>query len=208
MPLVSDVMTQDVATLSPDSTIREAMELLCARHLSGAPVIVGKRVVGIVSMTDLLGFLINVPEPAGGENTGSITDEWDGPDSELDETHDIDASLGREDTWEEWSNRSDVTVDGAVFRSGDAIDEHTVDEVMTDAIVSVPPGMSVRAASTIMHKHGIHRVLVMNKESLVGILSASDVVRAVSVKGTADDSGITLRVFKGEPCVWTKEKGP
>ena len=206
MPLVSEVMTRDVVSLSPESTIREAIELLSTRHLSGAPVIVGKRVAGIVSMTDLLGFLINAPEPAVIENAESITEDWDSSNSDMDDNRDIDGSLGSEDTWEEWSNRPDISVDGGVFRCAQAIDQHTVDEVMTDAIVSVPPGMSVRKASAVMHKHGIHRVLVMNNESLVGILSASDVVRTVSVRGTADDTGITLKVFKGEPCVWNDDR--
>ena len=56
-----------------------------------------------------------------------------------------------------------------------------------------------------MNKHRIHRVLVMKDHSLMGILSAFDVVRSVSEKGTVDDAGITLRVGKSVPCAWTSD---
>ncbi|MGH7679433.1 MAG: CBS domain-containing protein, partial [Gemmatimonadaceae bacterium] len=33
-------MTQDVLTVSPDLSVREAMDLLTSRHISGAPVVI------------------------------------------------------------------------------------------------------------------------------------------------------------------------
>ena len=206
MSLVSEVMTRDVVTLSPETTIREAMELLSTKHLSGAPVVVGERVAGIVSMTDLLGFLINAPESADIEHAESRADDWDRSDDEIDDSEDIEASLASEEDWEDWSTRSDGSVDDAVPRGGHLIDQHTVDEVMTDQIVSVSPGMSIKAAAAVMRKHSIHRVLVMKHKTLVGILSAFDIVRAVSDRGTADDAAIKVTVHKGEPCVWTSSK--
>ena len=61
--LVREIMTRDVTTLSPDSTIREAMETLYSNHLGGAPVVRGSRVVGVMSMTDIADLLVNIPEP-------------------------------------------------------------------------------------------------------------------------------------------------
>lgn len=202
MPLVSEVMTRDVVTLSPETTIREAMELLSTKHLSGAPVVVGERVAGIVSMTDLLGFLINASE-SGASAQESIADDWDRSDDEIDDSGDIESSLTLDEAWEDWSKSSEGSVDDAVPQGGHLIDQHTVDEVMTDQIVSVTPAMSVKAAAAVMRKHRIHRVLVMKHKSLVGILSAFDVVRTVSDKGTADDAAVKLTVHKGEQCVWT-----
>ena len=34
-----DIMTRDVVSATPDMTIRDAMQLLSERHLSGAPVV-------------------------------------------------------------------------------------------------------------------------------------------------------------------------
>ena len=53
-------MTQDVVSATPDMTIRDAMQLLSERHLSGAPVIDGGKVVGVFSASDLLGFLADL----------------------------------------------------------------------------------------------------------------------------------------------------
>ncbi len=55
-----DIMTTDVATATPDLTLREAMELLTAKHISGAPVIAGGKVAGIFTASDLLSFLADL----------------------------------------------------------------------------------------------------------------------------------------------------
>src|SRR4051812_29748529 len=49
-----DIMTTDVVTVTPETTIREAMELLAARHVSGAPVVNERELVGVVTATDLI----------------------------------------------------------------------------------------------------------------------------------------------------------
>lgn len=61
-----DIMTTDVVTLTSDTTLREAMELFAHHHVSGAPVVAGGRIVGVVSATDLMMFaasLAGVPTP-------------------------------------------------------------------------------------------------------------------------------------------------
>jgi len=60
---VRDIMTCDIAALTPEATIREAMEMLYTGHLSGAPVLRGGSVVGVISMTDVADLLVNGPEP-------------------------------------------------------------------------------------------------------------------------------------------------
>lgn len=51
-----DIMTTELVTVSPELSLRDAMELLVTSHVSGAPVVAQHRVVGVVSATDLLGF--------------------------------------------------------------------------------------------------------------------------------------------------------
>jgi len=164
--------------------------------------------VGIVSITDLLGFLITAPGTDDNASAESIVEPWDRAEDEIDDAEDIESSVAIADAWEDWANSPDGSVDDAVPRGAHLIDQHTVDEVMTAEIVSVSPGVSVKAAAAVMRKHGIHRVLVMKNKSLVGILSAFDVVGTVSDKGTADDAGVVLSVFKSEPCVWTTDAHP
>jgi len=51
---VRDVMTTDVATVAPDTELREVAALLVQKRISGAPVVEGGRVIGVVSERDIL----------------------------------------------------------------------------------------------------------------------------------------------------------
>ncbi|MGH7713105.1 MAG: CBS domain-containing protein, partial [Gemmatimonadaceae bacterium] len=54
-------MTTDVLSVSPELSVRDAMALLASRHVSGAPVVTGGKVVGVISSTDLLDFAASLP---------------------------------------------------------------------------------------------------------------------------------------------------
>jgi CBS domain-containing protein len=51
---VSDVMTSDVVTLTPSSTLKEAADTFLAHGISGLPVVDGRRVVGVLSESDIV----------------------------------------------------------------------------------------------------------------------------------------------------------
>ena len=135
---LKDIMTRDVVSAAPDMTIRDAMELLSERHVSGAPVVDGGKVVGIFSATDLLAFLADLDDM-----TPSLT----------------------------FRRRRGRTP---------PLEDVTVDEVMTRKVQSLPPDCSVDEAAALMGKRQIHRVLVMQGDVLIGIVSTSDVAKAVA----------------------------
>ena len=56
-----DIMTLDVATVSPETTLRDTAALLADEYVSGAPVVSGTRVVGVVSATDIVDFVADDP---------------------------------------------------------------------------------------------------------------------------------------------------
>ena len=51
---ISQVMTADVVTFSPDMSMLEALDLIQKNHISGAPVTQNGEVVGIISTEDLI----------------------------------------------------------------------------------------------------------------------------------------------------------
>lgn len=55
---VSDIMTDRVLYVRPDQTVDECMALMTDKHLRHLPVIEGGRVVGVVSMRDVVADLI------------------------------------------------------------------------------------------------------------------------------------------------------
>jgi CBS domain-containing protein/anti-sigma regulatory factor (Ser/Thr protein kinase) len=56
---ISEVMTSDVHTVSPDMTMAQVLELLRFERISGAPVVSESKLVGIVSLEDLILSLTN-----------------------------------------------------------------------------------------------------------------------------------------------------
>jgi len=133
-----DIMTRDVVSATPDMTIRDAMQLLSERHLSGAPVLDGGKVVGVFSASDLLGFVADL-----NDTTPSLT----------------------------FRRRKARTT---------PLEDVTVDEIMTRKLQSLPPDCSVDEAAALMGAKQIHRVLVMHEGVLYGIVTTSDVAKAVA----------------------------
>lgn len=66
---VADVMTADIVTVSPGETMNELREILRTKRISGAPVVTGDQLVGIVSIEDLIRCL------ADGEMDASIAEK-------------------------------------------------------------------------------------------------------------------------------------
>jgi CBS domain-containing protein len=54
MVIVQDIMRQPCIAMAPDTPIQEASQILSDANLERAPVMAGERLVGIVSVTDIL----------------------------------------------------------------------------------------------------------------------------------------------------------
>src|SRR6056297_1612653 len=63
---VGRLMTTDVVTTTPGTTIAELEQLFTRNAISGAPVLDGDQLVGVVSQTDIIGVIADQPH-AGGE---------------------------------------------------------------------------------------------------------------------------------------------
>ncbi len=55
---LEQVMARDLVTVSPDTSIKEVAEILAKREFHALPVVEGDLLVGIVSTTDLIKYLI------------------------------------------------------------------------------------------------------------------------------------------------------
>jgi CBS domain-containing protein len=175
-----DIMTADVVTVSPDLTIREAMELFAARHVSGAPVVASGRVIGIVSATDLLDFASSLQGvPAAGPQRPEASGDWD--DLPGWETEAEPPATYFTEMWTDVGADLEQRFDVIERPEWNALEEHTVSETMTRApICRMGPAESVEAAADYMRRARVHRVLVMEGERLIGIVTTTDVAKAVA----------------------------
>jgi predicted transcriptional regulator len=62
----------------------------------------------------------------------------------------------------------------------DFLEDHTVAEAMTRSICTVGSGLEISAAAQRMLAGGVQRALVMDEKDLVGILTTTDILRAVA----------------------------
>ncbi|MGA2682782.1 MAG: CBS domain-containing protein [Candidatus Bathyarchaeia archaeon] len=62
-----------------------------------------------------------------------------------------------------------------------------VSEIMSKSLVTVNPDTSIRDAARLMSRHKIRRLPVLKQNQLVGIVVATDLVRNVGKKTTAEE---------------------
>ena len=177
---LSEVMTRDVESVSAESTLRELAEFFAEEDVSGAPVTSRGKVVGVVSVTDLIQFDAEgrgAPAYEAMQSTNRAGDDarWspeagDGPPAYFAQP------------WEEAGElvRTRIESEGPLWSS---LEEHTVDEVMTRELLTLSPNADVREAARAMIDADVHRLLVMDDQALAGHVTKTDIVRAVADRG-------------------------
>src|SRR5688572_30516759 len=180
MTTLREIMTKDVVTIAPDVTIRDAMSLLSSRHISGAPVVAGDSIAGVVSATDLMAFAAEHPGAPAEREFNEDAEELP-PDENEEEDPDAERELDPKARFytELWDNAgADTTVRFSVNDGPEwnVLDEHTVEEVMTRApILTLPGDTPIPKAAEFLREHGVHRILVSDGGKLAGIATATDI---------------------------------
>ncbi len=178
-----DIMTTDVLTVSPELSIRDAMSLFATQHVSGAPVLASGKVVGVVSTTDLMEFAADLPgvPTARAPNTDEDLEEWEEQEEEIEIEDEDETSMAFfADSWEDAGADVSERMHEVNSPEWNALEEHTIAEAMTRDVFSLTPGTAVDVAADRMRTAGVHRVLVMDGEQLLGIVSTKDIANAVA----------------------------
>lgn len=149
-----DVMSTEVATLSPDDSIETAMALFDDAGISGAPVMGPDRsLIGVLSRSD-----VARSEHIDGDRIG-------------------ERGRGRERS-EDFD--AEQVVYGAEDYSPEVLGRTRVADWMTPSVVTVAPDESLQAVCRKMSEGALHRVFVTERGQLVGVVSSLDVVRWVA----------------------------
>jgi CBS domain-containing protein len=192
---LSDIMTTNVVTLDPNFTIREAMDVFASKRISGAPVIAGGDVIGVVSASDLLRFAAALPGVPT-ERDGDADPLEDIPDrddiGEPNSRDDAPAALFFSDLWDDAGATVVERIASPATPEWNFLEEHTVSDAMTRAPVhALTPETLVTIAADYMRRATIHRVLVMKGRRLLGVVTTTDITNAVADgKLTARTRGI------------------
>ena len=174
-------MTKDVVVTTPEMTLREAAELFATHHISGAPVVNGTQVVGVVSAADILELAATARGAAQDIVGQQEALGWTGPALEDDSSSEgAPPTTYFTDLWSEANDDVTERVNNPTAADVDILDEHTVEEIMSRPLVALAPNDDVCSAADLMRQKSIHRVLIVHDGELVGIVTTLDIVKAVA----------------------------
>jgi len=174
MLTVKEIMQTEVATATPEMTVRELARLWEEHGITGTPVVdLSGKVLGVVSATDLVRL---AAEEADASDEAERT-ERAYPPEEVEED-------GVEASWYAFfADEAPELYTGLEGIVESVFEEATVGDIMTRAIFSVRPQATVQELARFLLRAGIRRALVMEAGKLAGIVTATDVLRAVADGG-------------------------
>lgn len=152
---VSEVMNPNVITIASDATVRDCVKVLRENKISGAPVVDGDKLVGIITERDIL-KLLKIPEHGG---------YWLPSPLEV-----IEVPIRDVIEWLEL--RSSITED---------VGNWSVERAMTKPVHTVNVNADIEEASEHMVRHGINRLPVVDATGrLMGIVTRGDIVKGIA----------------------------
>jgi len=148
---VKEIMTRKVVSFAPEEPVSGVARVLREKGIGGGPVVEGKRLLGVVSETDIMRMVeerelkINLFLP-------SPFDVFELP---------LRMHKKVEETMEGITDASAVQVC----------------EIMTEGAVTISPGAEVSEAARLMDEKGINRLPVVDKKGeLQGIVTRGDII--------------------------------
>jgi CBS domain-containing protein len=183
---VADLMSRDIVTTTPDTTVADLVKLLAFEQISGVPVLSRRgRLVGVVSATDI----VRLASTADEVSLDALIDE----DDDAWQAAYADAAPYFADT----GARRRLLVAGLLSAPRGTLGDYTVRDIMTPASFTVRPTATVAELAAFMTNGRIHRALVVDDGQLLGIVSGFDVVRAVA--GAIEPGHITGTIEQERP---------
>ena len=182
MLTVADVMTSDPIVISPEATLRDAIEMLAAHDISGMPVVARHAVVGTISARDIVTFEAAIPGvPAQKPND----DFWE-PDLPVFAEPDVPAGAYFAEMWEDAGGEVVERMAASASPEWDLLAEHTVEEAMSRNVLTIAPSADLEEAATYMTETGAHRMLVTERGMLRGLVTTMDITRAFAEHRLSD----------------------
>ncbi|MBN2330338.1 MAG: CBS domain-containing protein [Candidatus Aenigmarchaeota archaeon] len=151
---VKEIMTKEVITFKPDDTLHRALMVFTKRGISGAPVVDGEKLLGLVTELDIIKVLdIYMPRI----HFTSV------PHFFL-----VLAGL---------KSKSKTT---ELKKKIIAASKLRVDSFMTKQPVIIDKNADIMEAARLIDTYKVNRIPVMEEGKLVGILTRNDIIKAVA----------------------------
>jgi len=177
MTAVREIMSTELVVVSPQLSLRDLVDLLAQQRLGGAPVVTEGSIVGVITLADILSFQAGLP-PVPIE-----TSEAPEPQPEARGTADTEdeaVSAFYVDLWPDAEAELPERAAALLGPEWDVLSQHTVEEAMSRKLWTISPDATIEAAARRMEEAQLHRLLVVERGSVSGIVTSADITRAVA----------------------------
>lgn len=147
-------MKKEVVSFGPHDSVFDVAEVLSKNNISGAPVVDGRKVVGMISVSDIVKFMrVKLPES----------------DFLMQEPHSLSMMV------------AGFVKEGINFaREMKKISKSLVRDFMSRDVISIQADATLIEVAETLEKHKIDRLPVVEKNGkLVGIISRTDLLKAL-----------------------------
>lgn len=154
MKKVRDFMNCNVICVSPEDSIFETAKIFSEKNISGAPVVKDGRILGVISISDIIRFISMKLQKTEISQIPSL-------------------SLLLFDFIR--SSKDYLTFKKEIGK----ISKTKVRNVMSTKVVCISPDASIIEAASLMEKNDVNRLPVVENEKLVGIIAREDLIKAL-----------------------------
>jgi len=152
--LAKDLMSKDVVYLHPDDSIFDAAKLFSQLDIHGLPVVKDDKLIGMITVTDIIRFIDiktdNIPELKGAG------------------IHDVILAIFKT-----------VKSSESFEKELEKISNSRIEDIMSKELITIDQKATFLEIAKIMDKHNIHRVPVVSRNRLVGMITGVDLMKVL-----------------------------
>ena len=170
--IAKDLMSEKVVCVKPEATVHDLIKILVKNHIHGVPVVNKEgKLVGVVSKTDIVEF---DKEAGKKQKTGT-----------------------RSSFYVDNGGNGDGDGDGKLMKALDEsvkvkdLGKTTVKDIMTACVITAQTTDTIDRLAKIMYDEKVHRVVILEKKCVVGVVSTLDILHAVSTMGYGSSAFVT-----------------
>lgn len=199
---VADHMSSATVVASPDLSVLDASRMVKSKHVKHLPIVVDEQLVGIVTQTDITRSLIHLAPLQRVSDVMSprvitvSTEDTVADTARLMWSQNISCVVVmRGDEPVGLVSQRDILV--RVVSQHKDFSSQCVADVMSTPILFIPSHYSVFTASRLMDKMRIHRLVVQDAKRVCGIVSQTDILKAVE-KNLAEEEKYQLLLVRSD----------
>ena len=156
MKRAKDLMNPDVVYFNPDASVFDVARVFSAKNISGAPVVENEKVIGMISISDIVKFM-----------SLKLMDA----DIISHEPQSLSFLL---------LNLVKMGKDYLDFKKElERISKLEVRHMMSKDVVAIKPDSNLQEIAEIMDKNDVNRLPVIENNKLIGIISRADLIKAL-----------------------------